>query len=205
MKTHGSKLQHCPRPAALLSAVSLLLLVTAGSVACGGGDDAAEPTPTTVGTAAATATPTPTEAGPTPDETVTASPSALSEPQTPKPLWAFLKMQSYPDWERAPGWQKRKVTDSPHSSAKEVFIDPATVAALEAGGSLPAGATIVKDGYDASGQFAIVAAMQRLPGDGWFFTEYRPDGTVVAEGDNVPLCTQCHQGNDSGVLGFPVK
>jgi hypothetical protein len=205
MRAPDSTLDRHLRSAALLTAVGLVLLLATGVAACGGDDQAADSSPTSADSPTATATPTPSEASPAPDETMTASPSPTTEPETPKPVWAFLKGQSYRDWERAPGWQKRMATDSPHSSAKEVFIDAATVAALAAGDSLPAGATIAKDGYDASGQFAIVAAMQRLPGDGWFFTEYRADGTVVAEGDNVPLCTQCHQGNDSGVLAFPVK
>ena len=69
----------------------------------------------------------------------------------------------------------------------------------------PAGATIVKEGYDASGDLAIIAAMQRQPGNGWLFAEYRSDGSVIEEGANPPLCTQCHRGPQDGVLAFSLE
>jgi hypothetical protein len=137
---------------------------------------------------------------------MTESPSPTAEPETPLPDWAFLKKETYRDWERAPGWEERRTTDSPHSSGKEVFIDAATAAAIGSGSDrYPAGATIVKEGYDESGNLAIIAAMQRLDGQGWYFSEYRPDGSTIAEGDNAGICTQCHQGGaGDGVLAFPI-
>jgi hypothetical protein len=46
--------------------------------------------------------------------------------------------------------------------------------------------------------------MQRLPGEGWRFAEYRADGSVIAQGDNIALCTQCHRSGNDGVLAFPI-
>ena len=101
------------------------------------------------------------------------------------------------------GWQRRRTTTSPHSEAKIIYIDPAVTATLGSGRTrFPTGATIVKEGYDSSGDLAIVAAMQRLSGKGWLFVEYRADGEVVEEAENPPLCTQCHTGSQDGVLAF---
>jgi hypothetical protein len=47
--------------------------------------------------------------------------------------------------------------------------------------------------------------MQRLAGDGWFFAEYRTDGSVVVEGEDPPLCTRCHKGDQDGVLAFSLE
>lgn len=206
---------HRSLPRAALTVIVLGLLMGLGLAlgSCGGEDQAADtgsspsaveeqPSPTET-----SASPSPTqEPSTSPTETMTASPSPTAEPDTPRPTWGFLSKQTYRSWERAPGWQKRKTSDSPHSSGKEVFIDAATADALGSGTDrFPAGATIVKEGYDASGTLEIVAAMQRLPGEGWFFSEYQADGSTIAQGNNIPLCTQCHQGGDDGVLAFPLK
>jgi hypothetical protein len=138
--------------------------------------------------------------------TATASVTPAPGQTTPAVTWQWLREMEYRSWERAPGWDERRTTDSPHSEGKEIFIDPMIAATIGSGETeYPAGATIVKEGYDGSGDLAIIAAMQRLPGSGWFFAEYRVDGSVVVEGDDPALCTRCHRGDQDGVLAFALE
>lgn len=182
----------------ILTPVLVLLVASAISGvagACGApADEEATPPPAASSPASA----------PSPSASPTSTPDASDSPSpTPEVSWDWIRTREYREWEHAPGWQKRRTTTSPHSEAKVIFIDPATVAAIGSGESrFPAGATIVKEGYDSSGDLAIVAAMQRLPGRGWLFAEYRAGGEVVEEAENPPLCTQCHTGSQDGVLAF---
>ena len=59
--------------------------------------------------------------------------------------------------------------------------------------------------FRSGGDLAIVAAMQRLPDRGWLFAEYRANGDIIAEGEDPPLCTQCHKGSQDGVLAFSLE
>jgi len=181
----------------ILTPVLVLLAASAVSAvagACGApADDEATSPPAASSPASA---PSPSSSTPSPD--VSDSPSP-----TPEVSWDWIRTREYREWEHPPGWQRRRTTTSPHSEAKVIFIDPATAAAIGSGESrFPAGATIVKEGYDSSGDLAIIAAMQRLPGRGWLFAEYRSGGEVVEEAKNPPLCTQCHTGDQDGVLAF---
>jgi hypothetical protein len=174
--------------AALILAV---ILLSAGLWGCGGDEPESDAT-------------SPTDA-PSLSPTARASP-ATQTPATPEISWPWLSGMEYRGWDRAPGWSERLTTDSPHSQAKEIFIDPALSATIGSGAPrFPAGATIVKEGYDGDGDLAIVAVMQRMSGDGWFFAEYRADGSVIVEGEDPQLCTQCHQGSQDGVLAFTLE
>jgi hypothetical protein len=179
---------------ALLAALALGLAV-ATATACG-----EEPEQETAPTATSAAT------SPAPSLSPSPSPSATEPSATPQISWDWIRTREYRDWVNAPGWEERRTTDSPHSEAKVVFIDPATAATIGSGETrFPAGATIVKEGYDAGGDLVIVAAMQRRPDEGWFFAEYGSDGSVIEEGDDPPLCTRCHRGAGDGVLAFSLE
>jgi hypothetical protein len=175
-----------------LIGIALLLAISAG---CAAEEDAPPATAPTTGPASPSPSPSATAGAPSPPPT-----------PTPELSWQWLREREYRSWERAPGWAGPRTTDSPHSEAKEIFVDEALSAALGSGVTrYPAGATIVKEGFDAGGDLAIVAAMQRLPGRGWFFVEYRADGSVIVEGENPGLCTQCHRGAGDGVLAFDLE
>jgi hypothetical protein len=175
-----------------LIAVAALALVPA----CGQDDGEQAVSPST-----AASTPA---ASPSVVPSPTAAPSVT--PAAPTVSWQWVRTKEYRDWERAPGWSARRETGSPHSVAKEIFVDPAIAATVGSGATrYPEGATIVKDGYDEGGDLAIVAVMQRLAGDGWSFAEYRADGSVVVEGEDPPLCTRCHKGDQDGVLAFSLE
>jgi hypothetical protein len=173
----------------LFAFAGLALILTAGC-----GQDDPEP--------AASSSPATTSAIPTTAASMTPTPGET----TPDVTWQWLSEADYRSWERAPGWGERRTSDSPHSEGKEIFIDPALAATIGSGETrYPAGATIVKEGYDGNGDLAVIAAMQRLRGSGWFFAEYRADGSVVVEGDDPPLCTRCHRGDQDGVLAFSLE
>jgi hypothetical protein len=182
-----------PRSRSTVLVLIAFLALVAVLAACG--EEAPEPS----------ASPSPTTS-PEVSPSVEASPTPTAAETTPAIAWRWLREGDYRSWERPPGWDERRTTDSPHSQAKEIFVDEALAETIGAGAArVPAGATIVKEGYDSSGELAIVAAMQRLPGEGWFFAEYRADGSVIIEDENPQLCTQCHQGAQDGVLAFDLE
>jgi hypothetical protein len=179
-------------------ALLVALALATSAAACGADPEQAGPT--------SASTPTSPAANPTSSPSPSPSPSAAESPSTPEVSGNWIRSREYRDWERAPGWDERRTTGSPHSEAKEIFIDPAVAATVGSGAThFPAGATIVKEGYDANGDLAIIAAMQRQPGKGWLFAEYSSGGSVIEEGDNPPLCTQCHRGAQDGVLAFSLE
>jgi hypothetical protein len=181
------------RRAVLAVLASLALGLAAATVtACG-----TEPEQETTPAPTSAATLSPPSASPSP------SPSATEPASTPQLSWDWIRTREYRDWVQPPGWEERRTTGSPHGEAKVIYIDPAVAATLGSGETrFPAGATIVKEGYDAGGDLVILAAMQRRPDEGWFFAEYGSDGSVIEEGDDPPLCTQCHRGAQDGVLAF---
>jgi hypothetical protein len=132
------------------------------------------------------------------------SPTASERPSlAPEVSWGWIRTREYREWESPPGWRQRRTTTSPHGEAKVIYVDPSVAGAIGSGATrFPAGATIVKEGYDSGGKLAIVAVMQRLPRSGWLFAEYRSDGEIIEEAENPPLCTQCHTGGQDGVLAF---
>ncbi len=174
-----------------------LLPLTLPVLAACGAPAAQEPTPS----------PPISDPGQTSDAGPTLSPPAAeSATPTPELSWSWIRTREYRDWESPPGWQRRRMTTSPHSEAKMIYIDRAIAETMGSGKlRFPAGATIVKEGYDAGGDLAIVAAMQRLPDRGWLFAEYRANGDIIAEGEDPPLCTQCHKGSQDGVLAFSLE
>ena len=178
-----------------LVAVLALALGAATTTACGAdSDQEIKRTPTSAATS------------PAPSPSPSPSPSATEPAPTPRVSWDWIRTREYRDWVNAPGWTRRRTTTSPHGEAKVIYIDPAVAATIGSGAErFPAGATIVKEGYDAAGALDIIAAMQRRPGKGWLYAEYRSDGSVIEEGDDPPLCTQCHRGSQDGVLAFPLE
>jgi hypothetical protein len=178
---------------ALLAALALVPAATIPA-ACGTGPEQETPP---ASTSAATS--------PAPSPSPSPSRSATEPASTPQISWDWIRIGEYRDWDNAPGWEDRRTTDSPHGESKVIFIDPAAAAAIGSGETrFPAGATIVKEGYDGA-DLVIVAAMQRRPDEGWFFAEYGADGSVIEEGDDPPLCTRCHRGAQDGVLAFSLE
>jgi hypothetical protein len=118
-------------------------------------------------------------------------------------LWVELSSGFYrTKWDRAPGYDTRQPATGPHGDEVEIFVSPSVSEGLAQGHltEWPAGSSVVKDAY-AGDELAFVALMQKR-GDVWYWAEYRPDGSIVAEGLDTPSCAKCHSEGDDYVRGF---
>jgi hypothetical protein len=109
---------------------------------------------------------------------------------------------------RAPGWDmpRQSAAGGPHGAFVDIYVNEVVAEALEAGAALerwPDGALIVKDGWDdADGEtYLFLAFMERRP-EGWFWGEYRGDGSLVAAGVDDPTCANCHSAGQDSVFAF---
>jgi len=126
------------------------------------------------------------------------------DPEGAADLWARIHDQDYQSWMRAPGYETRRSSSSPHGDQVDIFIND-TIAAALAGDpitSWPVGSLIVKDGYD-GGEFSIVAAMEKRE-DTWFWAEWDTDGSSKYSGPaaDVDTCTDCHESGADLVRAF---
>jgi hypothetical protein len=109
---------------------------------------------------------------------------------------------------RAPGWGTalQPAAGGPHGSFVDIYVNDVVQQALDAGQEIdrwPDGALIVKDGWDdaAGDTYLFLAFMQRRP-EGWFWGEYRGDGSLVAAGVDDPTCANCHSAGQDSVFAF---
>lgn len=109
---------------------------------------------------------------------------------------------------RAPGWESPRQPDAggAHGPFIDIYINEVVSDALADGGALerwPDGALIVKDGWnDPEGEeHLFFAFMERRP-EGWFWGEYRGDGSLVAAGVDEPRCANCHRAGQDAVFTF---
>lgn len=121
-----------------------------------------------------------------------------------KALWDKVKVANYEkSWARAPGYDTAQPAKGPHGVKVEIYLDPTAAGAEEGNAAaFPVDAVIVKDGLGASGAVDTISAMQKQADGKWFWAEYRPDGSVVAEGVEAPACATCHKAGKDFVRGF---
>lgn len=131
-------------------------------------------------------------------------------PTDQEELFSFLQAGKYKTF--AAKETRTHGSAGPHTRAGlpvRVFVDPVLNASLEAGDSPhPAGASVVKEMFDASGDLQGWAVMVKTSadsarGDGWFWyevTDTKDGSNPVAAGNGVGLCTGCHFGGDDFVL-----
>jgi len=137
-------------------------------------------------------------------------------PVTKDKLFSYLQAGSYKKLAAKESGQHP--TSGPHTKIGwpvRVFLGPKLDASLKAGNaSHPAGASAVKEMYDASGKLQGWAVMVKTSNDsdngkGWFWYEVTSttDGsTPVASGNGVPLCFGCHfTGRDFVLTGYPLQ
>lgn len=109
---------------------------------------------------------------------------------------------------RAPGWETPRLPEAggAHGRFVDIYINNIVLEALASEVALarwPDGSLIVKDGWnDAEGrQHLFFAFMERRP-EGWFWGEYRGDGSLVAAGVDEPRCANCHSAGQDSVFAF---
>jgi len=114
-------------------------------------------------------------------------------------LWDEIHGQSYPEWERAPGYETPQPTVRAHGQTAIVYLNDVMVEAL-AGPTIsawPPGALLVKESFDGD-EVTLIAAMEKQ-GSSWFFAEWTPDGEVKYAGEPA-VCTNCHAAGGDSVL-----
>ncbi|MEM6996074.1 MAG: hypothetical protein AAF721_36545 [Myxococcota bacterium] len=164
-----------------VTGLSVALMVASG-IGCDGDDDAAEPLEMTVD-------------GPIPQ----GDPAALLD---------WLGGGGYLDWEA-----ESAVHDGtgPHFGAVRTYFTEDLIASLTAENTEhPAGSATVKE-LSGSGDrvigwsVSIKTADDSDDGNGWYWYEYF-EGSVIAEGDGISICTGCHAGGRDYVLSpFPLQ
>jgi hypothetical protein len=119
-----------------------------------------------------------------------------------------LEAQDYRQtYARAPGWEmpRAPAAGGPHGDFVDIYVNEVVQAALDAGEALdrwPDGSVIVKDGWEEDAQTLLfLAFMERRP-EGWFWGEYRGDGSLVAGGIDDPKCGPCHSAAPDSVFAF---
>ncbi len=122
-----------------------------------------------------------------------------------------VRDMDYPAWERAPGFPGIEVSEAPHGSYVEIYINDVLVEALqppaegEALTEWPVGSIIVKDGWDdAEGtERAVLAIMEKREG-GWYYEEYIGDTEDEPKyaGDDISTCMGCHSAGADFVRAF---
>lgn len=116
-------------------------------------------------------------------------------------LLAEIRADNYRSWARAPGYDKRRSSDAPHSDEVDIYVNDVVSGALAGGQPLtawPEGSLIVKDGWDGS-DLELVAVMEKRA-DGWFWAEYF-DGKSKYSG-KPDLCIDCHASGADMVRAF---
>jgi hypothetical protein len=115
-------------------------------------------------------------------------------------LWEKIHAESYPDWQRAPGYDEPQPTVRAHGQTALVYLND-VMAEAAAGPSIaawPAGALLVKDSFDGD-TLKFVAAMEKTEDSGWFFAEWSPDGSAKYAGE-PEVCVNCHSAGGDSVL-----
>lgn len=122
-------------------------------------------------------------------------------------LWSSIS--GYDGWAQAGDWQGIQPSDDgTHGTHVQIWVNSSTEYTLDeaAGGDMPDGAILVKEGYsDASGSTVnAITVMQKISGydpdnGDWFYARYSASGEVTMAGQSaIALCEGCHAvGQDS--------
>ncbi len=129
-------------------------------------------------------------------------------PTDPEALLSWLVAEPYLEW---PAESAIHDSAGPHFGNVRTWVNPDLFASLEDGEAThPVGAAAVKELYAGSnsrqGWAVGVKVTDAGPGeDGWYWYEWF-DGSVVAEGNGISLCSGCHSGGRDFVLTpFPLQ
>lgn len=107
-------------------------------------------------------------------------------------LWERINAQSFTSWERAPNYPTRRESNTAHSDAVDIYVNPTLGAAIKGGQALttwPEGSIIVKEGY--SGDERKLVAVMEKRADGWYWAEYDGEGSADFSG-KPSVCLDCH-------------
>lgn len=134
-------------------------------------------------------------------------------PTTADELVAYLKNGGYRAW---PQESKPHLTQGPHKSGSQVFINEILQQSLQAGNtSHPQGAIAIKELYEidlktpAGWSVMVKVDVESQGGQGWYWFEVFTSNLgdrYIADGMGVQLCTGCHMpGKDFFLSKFPLE
>ena len=124
------------------------------------------------------------------------------DPEGAATLYDELQAADYRSWARAPGYEKRRSSDTSHAGEVDIYVNDVVATALASGEPLeawPEGSLIVKDGWDGS-DLDQVAAMEKRS-DGWYWAKWDGEGSSLFSG-KPEVCTDCHASGDDSVRSF---
>jgi len=122
-------------------------------------------------------------------------------------LWGSIS--SYDDWSQLGDWQGIQPSDDrTHGNYVQIWVNSSaeTTLTAAAGGDMPDGAILVKEGYTDGSDSSLltITVMQKIadydPDNGdWFYARYSASGDVETAGQSaLGLCAGCHAvGQDS--------
>jgi hypothetical protein len=95
------------------------------------------------------------------------------------------EIDGYTGWQQRDPWVGEHASaDGTHGATVQIWANDLTIATLDAaaGGDMPEGALIVKEGYTDSGDTRGIAVMKKESG-AWIYAAFSADGNVQAYGD----------------------
>lgn len=127
------------------------------------------------------------------------SPTTTETPSGKQSLFDSVNAADYQSWSTAPGYEKAQPARGPHGDETKIYLSPEAEQALKTEATdWPFGTIIVKDVL-VGGELDQIAVMRKDEG-GWFWGEYRTDGSVIFEGLNQQPCEGCHAAGSDGTL-----
>jgi hypothetical protein len=113
----------------------------------------------------------------------------------------MAEIDGYTSWQQRDPWVGEQPSlDGTHGATVQIWANDLAIATLDAaaGGDMPDGALIVKEGYTDSGDTRGIAVMKK-EGGAWVYAAFSADGNVQAYGDATESgCGGCHaSGQDS--------
>jgi hypothetical protein len=109
----------------------------------------------------------------------------------------ILKTDPYVKWDLMPGTTRMRQGKEPHGALQNVYVNKLAYKAITGkAGSLPDGATIVKENYTAAGKLDSVTVLQKKKGynpeaGDYLWLKYGPNMKILAQGKADP-CIKCH-------------
>lgn len=110
-------------------------------------------------------------------------------------LWKYITQESpYQQWAQWDDFKGLRAGKSPHGDFVAVYVNPPALKPARL--PLPAGALIVKEGYDGGKKLKSITVMYKVEGynsaaGDWYWARYSPGGQAGPEG-RPQGCIGCH-------------
>ena len=133
--------------------------------------------------------------------------TALKSQEDPASLY-YEKFSDYQTWEQAEDWIGVQPSQSVHGTFVQIWWNNSAKEAILDGTDIPAGAALMKEGYndEEGNEFIALTLMVKQDGfapdnNNWFWASYDAAGNVNQSG-GVEMCISCHATSDSDYVLF---